>query len=89
MTYANTISINGLLNCTDKDGDKWELITNTENGLFAIPVSTENGFMFDDICSSVNAEIDGELIPWTHGAVAILPHVIDTENGVHNERFNK
>ena len=84
MTYANTISINGLLNCTDKERDLWEIITNTDKGLFAIPVSTENGFMFDDICNSVNAEIDGELIPW-HGAIAIRPLVIDTENGVHNE----
>ena len=84
MTYANTISINGLLNCTDKERDLWEIITNTDKGLFAIPVSTENGFMLDDICSSVNAEIDGELIPW-RGAVAIRPLVIDTENGVHNE----
>lgn len=85
MTYANTISINGLLHFADKDNEKWELITHTENGLFVLPVSTENGFMFDDICDSVNAEIDGELIPWSHGAVAIKPLVIDTENGVHNE----
>lgn len=84
MTYANTITINGLLNCTDKERDLWEIITNTDKGLFALPVSTENGFMFDDICNSVNAEIDGELIPW-HGAVAIKPLVIETVDGVHNE----
>lgn len=88
MKYFNTVSINGFLHCTDKDNEKWELITHTEKGLFVLPVSTENGFMFDDICDSVNAEIDGELIPWTHGAVAILPHVIDTETGVHNERID-
>lgn len=88
MKYFNTVSINGLLHCTDKDSEKWELVTSTEKGLLVLPVSTENGFMFDDICDSVNAEIDGELIPWTHGAVAILPHVIDTENGVHNERID-
>lgn len=88
MMYANTVSINGLLNCTDKERDKWEIITHTDKGLFAIPVSTENGAMLDDICESVNAEIDGELIPWSYGAVAILPHVIDTETGVHNERID-
>lgn len=88
MKYFNTVSINGLLHCADKDNEKWELITHTENGLFVLPVSTENGFIFDDICDTVNAEIDGELIPWTHGAVAILPHVIDTETGVHNERID-
>lgn len=89
MKYSNTVSITGLLNCTDKERNRWEVITNTAKGLFAIPVAYGNGVMFDDICDTVKAEIDGELIPWTHGEVAILPHVIDTESGVHNERFNK
>ena len=86
---SNTVSINGFLNCTDKERNRWEIITSTDKGLMAIQVAYESGIMFDDICDSVNAEIDGELIPWTYGAVAILPHVIDTESGAHNERFNK
>lgn len=85
MNYSNTITINGLLNCTDKAKEKWEIITNTDKGLFAIPVSTENSVLFDDICDTVHAEIDGELIPWAHGAVAIKPLVIETVDGVHNE----
>lgn len=89
MSFTNTVSINGLLNCTDRERNRWELITSTKNGLLALPVAYENGLMFDDICDSVGAEIDGELIPWEHGTVAIKPHVIDTENGVHNERFDQ
>lgn len=86
MTFTNTVSIKGLLNCTDKERNRWEIIT---NGFVVLPVAYENGLMFDDICDSVGAEIDGELIPWEHGTVAILPHVIDTESGVHNERHNQ
>lgn len=89
MTFTNTVSIKGLLNCTDRERNRWELITNTETGFLALPVASENGLMFDDICDSVNAEIDGELIPWEHGTVAILPHVIDTESGVHNVRHDQ
>lgn len=89
MKISNTVSINGFLHCTDKEHNRWEVITNTKCGFVVLPVAYENGLLFDDICDSVNAEIDGELIPWTHGAVAIKPHVIDTESGVHNERFDQ
>lgn len=89
MSFINSVSINGLLNCTDKERNRWEIITSTDKGLLALPVAYDNGLLFDDICESVNAEIDGELIPWTCGAVAIRPHVIDTESGVHNERFDQ
>lgn len=89
MSFINSVSINGFLNCTDKERNKWEIITSTDKGLLALPVAYDNGLLFDDICDSVNAEIDGELIPWTCGAVAIRPHVIDTESGVHNERFEQ
>lgn len=89
MSFINSVSINGFLNCTDKERNRREIITSTDKGLLALPVAYDNRLLFDDICDSVNAEIDGELIPWTHGAVAIRPHVIDTENGVHNVRFDQ
>lgn len=58
MSFINSVSITGFLNCTDKERNRWEIITSTDNGLLALPVAYDNGLLFDDICDSVNAEID-------------------------------
>ena len=69
---SNTVSINGFLNCTDKERNRWEIITSTENGLFALPVAYENGLLFDDMRDSTNRVVlTGDVMFCRNGRLSV------------------
>lgn len=69
---SNTVSINGLLNCTDKERNRWEIITSTEKGLFALPVAYENGLLFDDMRDSTNRVVlTGDVMFCRNGRLSV------------------